>query len=235
MTTKTVRSGLMLLALTGMLAACSSGSDAGGSNTRANRSESTASSVVQRASVTIASVTDADGRVVPMESSSVLGQLKTIDRAEVSKEVIKLENGALGERHVVDLRDAGGSIVKFHSMDFETAKAAANFPATAELQTAEGRITQMLVHVEDGGTLNVVLAFGAEQDEPKQDVKQDEPKQDEPKQDEPKQDEPKQDEPKQDEPKQDEPKQDEPKQDEPKQDEPKQDEPKQDEPKQSAR
>jgi hypothetical protein len=235
MTTKAVRSGLILLALCG-LAACSSGSN--GSAPRAGNHSSDIAANATRYTVTIASVTDADGNVVPMESSSVLSQLKSIDMAAVSTESVTAEDGSLSERTVIDLRDARGSIVKFHSTDMVTATAEGAFAATADLATAEGAITQMLVHVEDGRALNVVLAFGAAQDDGSQDqakqdqAKQDEAKQDEAKQDEPKQDQPKQDQPKQDEPKQDQPKQDQPKQDQPKQDQPKQDQPKQDQPKQ---
>jgi hypothetical protein len=264
---KAVRSALVIVALSG-LAACApnGGGNAPSAPAARNADGSTliSSADVQKASIKVASVTDAEGRPVAVESSAVLGQLLAVDRANVTRETIQTVEGSLVERIVIDLRDVNGSIVKFNS-DTELAAlevVTGGFPASAAAVTMnEGRIASMAVTIEDGRTLNVILAFGeprqdvgqdAKQDigqdvkqdvgqDVKQDVgqdvkqdhaKQDYPKQDQPKQDFPKQDQPKQDQPKQDQPKQDSPKQDQPKQDFPKQDQPKQDFPKQDQPKQ---
>jgi major membrane immunogen (membrane-anchored lipoprotein) len=221
---KAVRSALVLAAFSGMLAACSSNSGSGEQIAPLAPAAGSilSQSEVQTAEVKIASVTDAEGHAVAMDTSAVLTQLAAVKRATVTREAYQGDDGAAAERMVIDLGDENGSIVRFQSaVDFgNITVATGGFPASAaSATTEEGRITEMLITVEDGRQLNVVLTFiEPAGDDSKQDAKQDEPKKDEPKQDEPKQDEPKKDEPKKDEPKKDEPKQDEPKQDQPKKD-----------------
>ena len=191
---KTVRSALMLLAVSGMLAACSSNSGSGeqpGPVAPAAGSILSASEV-QTAHVKIASVTDSEGQPVAMETSAVLTQLAAVSRATVTREAYQAEAG-VAERMVIDLGDENGSIVRFQSaVDYSNVTVATGgFPCSAAAATAvEGRITEMHVTIEDGRSLNVLLTFIEPTGD---DSKQDEPKQDEPKKDEPKQDQPKQD------------------------------------------
>ncbi|MES2962927.1 MAG: hypothetical protein V4760_03485 [Bdellovibrionota bacterium] len=246
---KTVRSALMLLAVSGMLAACSSNSGSGEQAPLAPASGSILSqSEVQKASVKVASVTDAEGHAVAMDTSAVLTQLGAVNSAIVTREAYQGDAG-VAERMVIDLGNEGGSIVRFHAATDFTAvtEATGAFPVSAAAVTLsedQTRITEMLVTVEDGRSLNVLLTFieptgddskqdEAKQDEPaKEEPKQDQPAKEEPKQDQPKQDQPAKDQPKQDQPKQDQPKKDQPAKEEPKKEEPKQDQPAKDQPKQ---
>jgi len=230
---KAVRSALVLFAFSGMLAACSSNSGSGEAAPLAPAAQQNAPVELQQAQVKIASVTDANGQAVAMDTSAVLTQIATIDRALVSQE---------GDVVTIDLGNEQGSIVQFHAPQDMSAITVAteNYPVSAAAVTMSDdhtRITEMSLTVQDGRPLTVVLSFIEPQgsdtkQDAKQDTKQDEPKKDEPKKEEPKKEEPKQDQPKQDQPKKEEPKKDQPKQDQPKKDEPKKEEPKKEEPKQ---
>jgi flagellar biosynthesis GTPase FlhF len=247
MNQKAVRSALLLLALSGTIAACSPNSGSHSPQTpSANSTDGSGTilsqEVTQKASLKIASITDDKGRVVTdselatMAGESLAGalaQLRSADRAVVSREAVQLD-GAVAERVVVDLRDKAGSIIQLHGdaslQQLTVASSRAAFPASkVDAALTKGKISQMLFRL-DNGRLNVVVAFGAEQKQ--EEAKQEAPKQEEAKQEAPKQEEAKQEAPKQEEAKQEMPKQEEAKQEMPKQEEAKQEMPKQEEAKQ---
>jgi hypothetical protein len=256
-TNKTVRSALALVALGGALSACAPKAGSQAPQTPAANSVDGSGTILsqevtQRASVKIASITDASGHAITendlaaLANESVgvaLAQLRSADRATVTKEAVQVE-GAISERMVIDLRDKADSIVKLTGdasmADLKVASSRADFPvAHSEVALVDGKIHQMLVQLNGARPLNVVLAFGApkqeqpKQEQPKQEMpKQEQPKQEQPKQEMPKQEQPKQEQPKQEQPKQEQPKQEQPKQEQPKQEMPKQEQPKQEQPKQ---
>jgi hypothetical protein len=251
---KTVRSALVLIALGGAVSACAPSSGTHSPQTPAANSADGSGTILsqevtQKASVKIASITDAQGRAVSesdlaaLANESVgvaLAQLRSADRAVVTKEAVQID-GAISERMVIDLRDKADSIIKLNGdvamSNLTLASSRSEFPVThAEIALGNnGKIGQMLVRLESGRAINVILAFGTEQQAPKQEVpKQEAPKQEMPKQEAPKQELPKQEAPKQEMPKQEAPKQELPKQEAPKQELPKQEAPKQEMPKQEA-
>jgi hypothetical protein len=250
---QTVRSALVLLAIGGAVAACAPNSGNRAPHSPAAKSTDGSGSILsqevtQKASVKIASITDAHGRAftesdlasLTTESlGSSLTQLRSIDRAVVIKEAVQVD-GVLSERMVIDLRDKAGSVVKLTGdvslANLTVASSRQPFAnAHSEAAVVNGKISQMLVRIESGRMVNVVLAFGVQQQQPKQEIpKQEAPKQEAPKQEMPKQEMPKQEMPKQEMPKQEAPKQELPKQELPKQEMPKQEAPKQELPKQEA-
>lgn len=224
---KAVRSVFALLVLCGMVSAC--GSKSGNSVPPVPPSQSTdgvatvlSQEVTQKASVKIASIKNDQGvdltrdDIAAMASEGLgaaLAQLEVAEHAVVTKEAVQTD-GQIVERVVIDLRDKTDSILKFHAdpafAQISLASSRAQFPAK-EMKVAmvEGKMAQMAIHLEAGRAIDVILAFGVEQEQTKQEEqKQEDQKQDESKQEESKQDEVKQDEDKVDEAKQEQDKED---------------------------
>jgi len=209
---KAVRSVFALLALCGMVSAC--GSKSGGSAPSVPPSQSTdgaatvlSQEVTQKASVKIASIKNDQGADITRDDiaamaseglGTALAQLEAVEHAVVTKEAV-LTDGQIVERVVLDLRDKTDSILKFQAdpafTQISLASSRAEFPAKEmKIAMVEGKVAQMTIHLEAGRAIDVVLAFGAEQEQAKQEEqKQEEQKQDESKQEQVKQDEAKQD------------------------------------------
>jgi chemotaxis protein histidine kinase CheA len=201
-----IRSALSLLAIGGLAAACAPQGHHSAARAPAANLQGTetilSQEVLQQASLKITSITDARGQsITDHELATMAGeglgealtQLRSADRAIVTKEAVQ-SGGGVSEKRVIDLRDKNGSVIRIEGDpnmgQLALRSSRSGFTASSYEVALNGeKISKMLFRFEGGRPLNVVVTFGAQQQEQ---AKQEQAKQEQAKQEEAKQEQAKQ-------------------------------------------